>query len=280
MFKKSYYCLVAGLPDLFFNESKTGIDRLAFRDELKKEMNETDFQLTKLLYLPFDNQNLLTLLFQPENSFTSGGNFDKSFLETQITHPNELPQYMAEFILWVKKNEIKTRFPEAENNLLSLFYEYVLNKKNLFIKQWFAFEFSLKNVLTALNCQRFNYPIENQLIKTGKSNIYDLLGSNRLKTELFEEELPFAESIFRLAESDKNMLEKEKSIDSIKWDWLDEYTFFHYFTIEKILGFLIKLQIIERWIKLDTETGKQLLQKLLNELETSYTLPEEFNTVK
>ena len=163
MFKKSYYCLVAGLPDLFFNESKTGIDSLAFRDELKKELNETDFQLAKLLYLHVDNQNLLTLLFQPENSFTTGGNFDKSFLETQITHPNELPKYMADFILWVKKNEVKTRFPEGENKLLSLFYEYVLKEKNTFIKRWFTFELYQKNVSAALNCQNFNYPVENQL---------------------------------------------------------------------------------------------------------------------
>lgn len=280
MFKKSYYCLVAGLPDLFFNENKTGIDSLAFRDELKKELNETDFQLAKLLYFPFDNQNLLTLLFQPDNSFHLSGNFNKPFLEEQIKRPNQLPDYMTDFISWIKKNEVKTQFPEAENKLLSLFYEYALNEKNTFIKQWFSFELNLKNILTALNCQNFNYHTEKQLIKTKNSVVYDLLKSNRLKPDLFEEELPFAETIFRIAESDKSMLEKEKSIDSIKWDWLEEHTFFHYFTIEKILGFLIKLQIIERWMKLDTETGKQLLQRLLNELKTSYTFPAEFSTIK
>jgi hypothetical protein len=280
MYKKSYYCLVAGLPDLFFNESKTGINSLTFRNELKIELIEEDFQLAKLLYLPFDNQNLLTLLFQPENSFQTTGNFNKLFLEEQIEKPIELPEYMANFILWVKKSEIKTQLPEAETKLLKIFYEYVFKGKNTFIKQWFSFELNLKNALTALNCQSFGYPIKNQLIETKNSNVYDLLKSNRLKPDLFEEELPFAEIIFRVAESNKSMLEKEKTIDSIKWDWLDEHTFFFYFTIEKILGFIIKLQIIERWIILDTGTGKQLLKKLLNELKASYTFPTEFSLVK
>lgn len=280
MFRKSYYCLVAGLPDLFFNESKPGIDSLKFRDELQKELNETDFQLATLLYLPIDNQNLLTLLFQPEDTFLPGGNYSRKFLEEQITQSTKIPQYMIDFILWVKKKAVKTRFPEGENKLLSLFYTYVLNSKNTFIKQWFSFELNLKNVLTALNCQNFKYNMEGQLIYIKNSTVYDLLKSPRLKPDLFEEELPFAQTIFRLAESDKSMMEKEKSVDSLKWEWLDEHTFFHSFTIEKILGYILKLQITERWIKLDVNTGKQLLEKLLNELKTSYTFSSEFSLIK
>lgn len=272
--------MVAGLPDLFFNENKTGIDCISFRKELKRVLNEPDFQLVKLLYLPSDNKNLLTLLFQPENDFLPAGNFNKPFLEEQIARPTELPLYMVDFISWVKNNEIKTPFPVGENKLLSLFYEYILNEKNAFVKQWFSFELNLKNVLTAVNCKDFNYSTENQLIKTKDPTIYDLLRNNRFKPELFEEELSCAEFIFKIAESDKSMIEKEKMMDNLKWEWLDEHTFFHYFTIEKIIGFLIKLQIIERWIKLDAETGKQLLNKLLNELKTSYNFPAEFSTVK
>ena len=34
MLKKNYYCLVAGLPDLLFSESKQGYNSLDFRNEL------------------------------------------------------------------------------------------------------------------------------------------------------------------------------------------------------------------------------------------------------
>ena len=71
--------------------------------------------------------------------------------------------------------------------------------------------------------------------------------------------------------------EKEKAFDNIKWKFLDEHTFFNYFTIEKILSFVIKLNIVERWIELDNETGKALFNRLINDIKMSYKFPEEFS---
>jgi hypothetical protein len=42
--------------------------------------------------------------------------------------------------------------------------------------------------------------------------------------------------------------------------------FFHYFTIEKILAFILKLDIVERWLKHEPENGKMLLENLINNL--------------
>jgi hypothetical protein len=101
-----------------------------------------------------------------------------------------------------------------------------------------------------------------------------------LKPEYFEEEVPFADSIFRVGESNSEMLEKEKAFDRIRWDFLDEQTFFHYFTIEKIIGFLLKQIITERWLKLEPNTGKRLMQQLINDLKTSFEFPAEFSGAK
>lgn len=38
--------------------------------------------------------------------------------------------------------------------------------------------------------------------------------------------------------------------------------------------------MIERWMKLDKETGKELLDKLIDELITSYEFPAEFSLTK
>jgi len=185
---------------------------------------------------------------------------------------------MVTFLNWAKNLELKEYSVEAENKLNTLFYEYVLQEKNEFISDWFQFELNVKNVLTAFNSRQFNYDPEKQLLEVGSNKqVYNLLIGNRLKSEFFEEELPFAEQIFRLAGSDLTIVEKEKAIDKIKWDYLDEFTFFHYFTIEKIVSFTLKSGIIERWMKLDVETGTSLLNKLINELKTSYKFPAEFS---
>jgi hypothetical protein len=89
-----------------------------------------------------------------------------------------------------------------------------------------------------------------------------------------DEELPYLAQIFQVAESTGEASEKEKATDSIKWAFLDEITVFHYFTIEKILSFVIKLQMVDRWSQLDDDTGKAFLKKLVNELENSYTFSD------
>ncbi len=281
MLKSEYYCLVAGLPDLFFNESKQGFNRLDFRNELQHQLSKTDFELVYLLYLANDNKNLLNLLFEKNEPFNKLGNYEKEFLENQILQPVELPDYMNSFLLWAKKLETHELNFQIENKLNSLFYEFALSTKNIFLNEWFKFELNIKNILTAFNCIQFNYSPEKHLIQISQNKtVYSLLISKRLKHESFEEELPFSDQIFRVAESNTSPEEREKAIDKILWAYLDEQTFFHYFTIEKILSYIIKLGIIERWMKLDAETGKALLNKFIEELKLSYTFPVEFSTVK
>ncbi|MCK5729681.1 MAG: DUF2764 family protein [Draconibacterium sp.] len=281
MLKKEYYCLVAGLPDLFFNENRSEFDSLIFKNELKLQLRKSDFELAKLLYLKYDNENLLNLLLVKNVPFNSLGNYSKDFLEAQMANPIKIPDYMIDFIRWYNKQEIHELNIITENKLHSLFYEYLVSTKNQFLSEWFSFELNIKNILTVFNCEHFKYETEKHLICVGQNNlVYSLLINDRLKPEYFEEELPFADHIFRVAESKISPEEKEKKIDKILWDYLDEYTFFNYFTIEKILSYIIKLGIIERWMKLDIETGKALLNKLIEDIKLSYTFPEEFSILK
>jgi len=279
--KRNYYCLVAGLPDLFFNEFKQEFNSLKFRNQLKQDLDPTDFKFVEYLFLQFDNTNLLNLLYGQNKRFNCHAVYPKKTLENKIDQREGLPQYMLEFLKWQKEQDSKEFSLTAEKKLHTLFYEYALQIKNAFLKNWILFELNLKNLITVFNCNKFDNQIENQIVMVESNAVVNsLLINNRLKPELFDEELPFSEQIFRILESDLSLIEKEKAVDKIKWEYLDEYTFFHYFTIEKILSYVIKLIITERWLKLDTKTGKELLDKLIEELRTSYEFPVEFSLVK
>ncbi|WP_346859847.1 DUF2764 family protein [uncultured Draconibacterium sp.] len=284
MLKKEYYCLVAGLPDLLFNENKLAVNSRNFREELQHQLSPSDYKLVEYLFLPFDNKNLLNLLFKQNKPFDSTGLLSKMTLEEELQPFEEestLPQYMQEFIKWMKDRSSKEYTIEAENILHGLFFEYVLTTKNHFLKNWFLFELNIRNTVTAFNCIRYKYDLEEQLLNVQQNvSVYHLLLNRKLKYELFDDELPYNDQIFRIAESDATSIEKEKTLDGIRWNYLDEHTFFHYFTIEKILSFVLKLLILERWMKLDTETGKQLLDRLINDLKTSYDFPAEFSLIK
>lgn len=284
MLRKEYYCLVAGLPDLFFNESKLTFNCIEFRKELQNQLSYEDYKLIEYLFLPFDNENLLSQIFEQAPVFYPNGNISKTELEFQLSPENELlelPIYMMQFRSWVQDSEINKSTVETENKLHQYFYEYALQSKNEFLRSWFIFNLNIRNILATFNCIRFGYNLQQQLIKVEQNIMpYSLLINKRLKPELFEEELPFNQQIFRIAELDISLIEKEKELDKIRWNYLDENTFFHYFNIEKIVSFTIKMLITERWLKLDADTGRILLNKLIADLKTSYEFPVEFSLSK
>lgn len=273
--------MVAGLPDLFFNEYKQDYNSLKFRNELKYQLNNSDYQLVEYLFLQFENDNFLNLLYDRKKQFNCHALRAKRVMENEIAQPVDIPSYMIEFLKWNKQQDPSEYNLKAENKLNTLYYKYVLEVNNEFLRNWFLFELNTKNLLTAFNCNQFNYKSENQFILVDTNPVVNsLLINNRLKQELFEEEIPYTDQIFRITESDLNLIEKEKALDKIRWTYLDDNTFFHFFTIEKILSYQIKLIIAERWLKLDAETGKVFLEKLINELKTSYEFPAEFSLIK
>lgn len=281
MLKKKYYCLVAGLPDLFFNENKQIRSSLDFREELKQHIHFSDYELVKILFLKFDNTNFLNLIFDTSEPFDSRGNFTREMLENPNLYPDLIPEYFIQFLKWLKMQESGELNLQHKNKLQTLYFEYVLETKNKALIDWLTFELNIKNILAAFNCEHFNYSLNDQLIQVKQGSlIYSLLVNRRFKPEYFEDLLPFPEQILRIAESCSNPEEKEKAIDKIMWNYLDESTVFHYFTIEKILSHVIKLEKMERWMKLDYETGKALLNQLTEELKHSFTFPGEFSTVK
>ena len=81
MWKREYYCLVAGLPDLFLDETRLTCSSISLRDELKTKISPQDYELVKNLFYPCDNRNLINLLFPGGLPFENSGNFSKESLE-------------------------------------------------------------------------------------------------------------------------------------------------------------------------------------------------------
>lgn len=277
MLKQDYYCLISGLKDLLLEGVKPNISSAEFKDELSTKLHSTDLELVKLIYLQYDNQNLLNYLLDKNKAHSPLGTYSKEYLMDQIKNPETIIDYMIVFINhWRSEEQSKSNL-YYENYLQSLYYQYVLKVDNDFLKQWFAFDRNVKNIITAINCRKYNYDIENQLIAIQNDNeIYQILQNKTINPELIKDLVPYGDEIIQLMESDKDISNKEKSIDFIKWKFLDDLTVFNYFTIEKILSYIIKLEMTERWYYMNTEEGKEVYKKLIDNMAESYKFPEEY----
>ena len=272
--KRNYYCLVAGLQDITLDIHKLSMGQNDFRKELQTEVHPLDYQLVQILFLPFDNKNLLNLLEKSEEEFNAHGNFERELLESNIKEiTGELPEYMNRFILSFKDDEPVYPNMSPENQLTTLFYNYVLSINHDFLRGWYRFNRDLNNLLTALVCRRYDIPYEYQVI--GWDDISETIRKSHARDFGLTAEIPYMDDLLNIAKDD-DVQQREKAIDQLRWNYLDETTFFEYFTIDKILAFTLKLGMVERWLALDKDHGTQLFEELLQDLKSSYELPETF----
>ena len=279
---RQYHYLVAGFPDLFFDDSKVSINLNEFRTMLEEILPEDDMNSIRLFFFRYDNQNILAKLQDKSEPHDQRGNLSEADIEALFAAVKEgsdsatllgIPSYLGEFVEAFRADKPLFESKSWEIQLSEMYYNHLASQSNTFIRDWFLFERDMQNILTAGQCRKYDMPVEKQLI--GDSEIVEKLSRSNARDFGLDNEFPFVEAILKIIEED-DLKEYEKKIDHIKWDYLDDEVFFHFFTIEKLFSFVVKLSIIERWLSLDKETGKELLNDLLNNLEASYEFPEEF----
>ena len=67
-----------------------------------------------------------------------------------------------------------------------------------------------------------------------------------------------------------DLLQRERGLDDLRWQKVDELTAMDVFDLELILGFVAKLKIIDRWLQLDPESGRELFRKLVEDVRSTY----------
>lgn len=272
---RSYYCLIAGLPEIHPDQSKKVFSLSEFKSELKSQLHQDDYELVKQLFMPYDNENLLNLIQKRAFNAELPANFSQQELEEEIREPGIMKNYMSDFIAEVQADDTMASNPmKMENSLTNAYYKAAVKSKNPFLAQWFDFDLTLRNIIATLNSKKYDMDVEGQLM--GDSEINHAMARSSSKDLGISVEVPEIERIVQIFEM-PGLLKREKSYDLFRWEWLDEHTTFSYFSIEVVLSYIIKLMIVERWMNLDIETGTEMFNRLINDIETSYQFPKEFN---
>ena len=280
MNKRNYYCLVAGLPDLIPDDKKLHFSSVELRDYLREELHASDFELVKLFYLPWDHENLINLLFGGEFEWDERGNYTRESLEQlvdkkqfELIDTSAFPSYFSDFIEFYHDDEEEFFKVTAVKFLTERWYKTLAGSGNEFVAAFAEYKQNMANIMLALNGRKHNIPFEDAII--GDDEVSHALKKSRSRDFGLSNEINDIESIVQIFEIE-NILDRELKLDNHLWHILDEITFFNYFTIEKVLAFVQKLFIVERWFELDKEKGQQIFNQLLEELQSNFEFPEEF----
>ena len=276
----NYYCLVTGLPELSLEDGKLSYTVANFKTEIYPELSKSDKKLIDLFYLKFDNQNLLALLKDKEAVVdTSFGNFSAEELLDVIasfkeeTAPDKkLPSYFYEFAELYLNTPEEERFG-LEDKLHGFYFHYAMKCGNKFVSEWFELNLNVNNILAAMAARKYKMDVAK--VSVGTNMVAEALRNSNARDFGLADDLEYFEQLTRINDT-VDLVEREKKIDLLKWNWMDDNTFFNYFTIERIFVFLMKLEMIERWVSLDKEKGNEMFRKLIDQLKDEVQIPQEF----
>jgi hypothetical protein len=278
--KQNYYYLIAGLPELSLDDSKLGTTVREFRELYYPELADDDRALLDLIYLSYDNANLLLLLKDKEAAIAEGGLYTSDELlaiieaaRAEEAPDRNYPRYMYDFVQQMESEESAAEGIFPEDRLAQLYYAHAMSQGNAFVERWFAFNLDLNNFLTAITARRYNLDVKPLIV--GDNEVAKALRTSNSRDFGLTGVMDGFEEVMRISEID-NLVERERKLDVLKWEWMEENSFFDYFTVEKLFAFLVKIQIIERWITLDAEAGGEMLRGMIRQLKEEVKVPQEF----
>lgn len=275
-----YYYLVAGLPELTLEDSKLSYTVADFKTELYPALSKEDRKLVDLFYLQFDNANVLKLLKDKDAAVDSRGNYSVEELAEYISLLKEggevsdciFPSYLSTFIFEYFNSSVEDDFL-YEDRLAALYYAYAMKCKNKFVSAWFSFNLVINNVLVALTARKFKMDVAPLIV--GDTEISEALRTSGARDFGLSGEVEWLDQLVKISETEE-LVEREKKIDQLRWNWMEEMTFFDYFTVERLFVFLLQLEMIERWTSLDKERGSQLFRSIIAALKDEVQIPAEF----
>ena len=149
-----------------------------------------------------------------------------------------------------------------EENLNADFYAKALTHKDAFIRNYFAFDLNVRNAKVKYLNKALGRSADKDVLTFPEEAPQAVLDAVSAEFE----EAADLETILNAGD----ILSRERGIDDLTWDKIDNLTTFNYFDIDAVLGFIAKLAIVARWYKLDEQTGREMFKKLVDEVRGTF----------
>ena len=143
------------------------------------------------------------------------------------------------------------------------FYKEALAHSSAFIREFFQFDLNVRNA-------KVRY-LNAALGRDPQKDVLSLVDPDAEEQGIEVEEPEFKEAArLQAILEGKDILARERGIDDLYWDKIDEITLFDYLNFSKVLGLVVKMMIIRRWLLLDEEAGRAMFKRLVDEVRGTF----------
>jgi len=139
---------------------------------------------------------------------------------------------------------------EAEE-LTADFYAKSQESRHSFVKDYFLFDLNVRNTKVEYLNKELGRAEGTDTVSIGELDDFD-------EREKVEEVL-----------HSSDILERERGLDDIMWKKISELSALENFSLNLVLSAVAKIKIIDRWLKLDADAGRELFRKFVDEIRNS-----------
>ena len=148
--------------------------------------------------------------------------------------------------------------------------EQGLQAKNHFVRDWFAFNRDMNNVLVAQICRKHGFDVKKKIV--GEGEVAETLRSHPTQKDFgLNEVAGDFDAILALSQID-DLMAREKAMDALRFEWLQERTEFDFFSIEQVLAYYLEAEMLHRWSLLTIEEGERVFRELVAEMKKGVRL--------
>lgn len=275
MFSNNYYTLVAGFREYTLDAETKGFDIEEILAEVEQSVSAKDWQTISLLYTYYDCENLAGR-YNGSSSHNALGRLSAEQVAECLRSAESLPAPIAKVIRAYANAEseeaegVDLQVPFA-SSLFTAYYEQCANSSSRFLREWAEADRTLRNVVAALVARDRSVAVEQ--VTVGGGEIVEQLERSSAADFGLRGELSYIDALIA-AMDEQNMLEKERKIDLIRWSVASELSTFDYFSLDAVLAYLVKVNIVARWVMLDAKRGRQMFERLIAELDGKQHIKE------
>ncbi|MBS0625564.1 MAG: DUF2764 family protein [Verrucomicrobia bacterium] len=252
-----YPFIVAALPEIKIG-AKPEVSFKEVKELLSMNLIRKDMEKVNLLLKSVDLENIRSFwLGLPLNEW---GTLNGKELEEALLVKDSFPPFLVEFLDRYDTTEERLHnFP----SLYASLYRDLAPELSGFLKQYYHFERELRLILTALRAKKWGRDVVRELQFEDPHDpfIMQILVQKDSAEYVPPKEYEDLKELFM--ENSSDPLKLHRALSQYRFDRILEIEEgYSSFTIDRILGFLARLMIVEMWNQMNKEKGLSLIDDL------------------
>lgn len=254
---KNYYFVATALPPLQFGVTPE-MNFEEFTWLLKMNLTPEDYKSTQVIRRYYDIQNIRS--FWKGEELDPRGNLNEVDLEEALLSREGLPEYVYDFIDRYDSNESRLQnFPA----LVAAYFQEESKEAEGLLREYLEFERGWRLVLVGFRAKQLGKDLATELQFEDPQDdlVVQILAQKDAKTFVPPDGYQDLQPIFEAHVNDP--LGLHMALCEYRYKKLESFAGIDLFSLDRILGYMARLILIEKWIELDKKKGLDIADKVL-----------------